>query len=687
MAGVELLVVCALISLSSAATDRITFTPIEDNSGLAFERMYRLRHYADDRFVFVKKFDFYPVLQELENVKFNIKFYEAQVLTCKNVKKIKPDRSSTIKSRIERQMQNLKQLNNNLITYSVDNNMLSNDVLESIKFEYKDSIEFAAYDDDDSSSGGGGGDIAEQGHWSNLTVSDAQNLLRNPPKDRVAFLDTVTTSYVNTKYENYTKCLINNRTAENECMFLNDMMNMLNNKLDDAAALAKMLELITKQAHRNKLNTSNSNVNDAILLTEMKKLSQALNNQNRAWVVDFNKDMDDRFDLSQVYKLHLYLENNVVIMFITMPLLNSSTVPFNLYRVVTIPFCRGKMCLFMVSNHEYFAITDSKNYYVNVPDNFKHVCKEFTGYDEVLCPESNSLATINSHVCEIEMFMGRYSNNIDDVCDIRVANYDPKKTYFNTVIDYRKWLYMFPNSTTAVYYYCNDVIVNGVAKIQPGVGFMTSVISQTCSVQMSKDDIITVASRLYSTPSTTYWPSKKFNFNNYIDQSLLKKASTSFIPTLNNFTRAALLQVRHKFHVREYTSSTPHHFFYPSKIYINTASEEKIQDSSNTTIIIVSIIIVALVFLGFVIFLYFCVKKRCNQFNNVVVQYRHNNDFVTIHNTLNEESNVMHIDLPHNDGDDDDDDDDRETLYPIINDNLLYNDKPVMYPMIIERIK
>ncbi|AAA66653.1 copia-like envelope protein [Autographa californica nucleopolyhedrovirus] len=677
MDGVKLLGTCALIILLSTTStvvgrDRITFTPIEDSAGLMFERMYGLRHHTDDRFVFVKKFNFVSVLQELNNIKSKIELYEAQVSTCTNVRQIKQNRSSIIKARIENQLQFLTQLNKNLITYSVESSILSNDVLDNIDLEYDDSGEFDVYDE-----------YEQPSHWSNMTVSDAQALLRNPPKDRVMFLDTVTTSDVSSKYEEYINCIVSNRTVENECMFLANMMNVLNDKLDDAAALAKMLERIVKQTRKNKLNISNTVIDDDTLLTEMKKLTQTLYNQNRVWVVDFNKDMNSYFDLSQAYKLHLYVDLNTVIMFITMPLLKSTAVSFNLYRVMTVPFCRGKMCLLIISGNEYFGITDSKNYYVPVSDNFRQDCQEFTGYNEFLCPETEPIATMNSKVCEIEMFMGRYSDDVDNMCDIRVANYNPKKAYVNTLIDYRKWLYIFPNTTVSVHYYCHDALVEVDTKVSPGVGVMFSTMAQTCSIRITYDVTITVDSRFYVSHSTTYWPKKKFNFNNYIDQMLLEKATTSFIPTVDNFTRPVLLQLPHKFHIKDYTS-TPHHFFHQSKIYTNSAApDEDSQDDSNTTVVIIAIVAAMILFCGLLLFLFCCIKKRCHQSNNVVVQYKNNNEFVTICNNL--EDNRAYINLPN----EYDSDDMPKPLYPLLgfNDDLLKDDKPVLYPMIIERIK
>lgn len=674
MDGVKLLGTCALIILLSTTNtvvgrDRITFTPIEDSAGLVFERMYGLRHHTDERFVFVKKFNFASVLQELNNIKSKIELYEAQVSTCKNVRQIKQNRSSNIKTRIEKQLQFLTPLNKNFITYSVENSISSNEVLDNIDLEYDDGVDFDVYDEYEPSS-----------HWSNMTVSDAKALLQNPPKNRVMFLDTVTTNNVSSKYEEYIDCIVSNRTVENECMFLANMMNVLNDKLDDAAALAKMLKRIVKQTRKNKLNISNTVIDDDTLLTEMKKLVQILYNQNRMWVVDFNRDMNSHFDLSQAYKLHLYVDLNTVIMFITMPLLKSTTVPFNLYRAMTLPFCRGTMCLLIISGNEYFGITDSKNYYVPVSDNFRQDCQEFTGYNEFLCPETEPIATMNSKVCEIEMFMGRYRDVVYGMCDIRVANYNPKKAYVNTLVDYRKWLYIFPNTNVSVHYYCKDALVQVNTKVLPGVGVMFSTMEQTCSIGITHDVTITVDSRFYVSHSTTYWPKKKFNFNNYIDQNmLLEKATTaSFIQTVDNFTRPVLLQLFNKFHIEDYTSASQHSF-HQSKIYTNSATpDEDSQDDSYTTVVIIIAIVAAtfLLFCSLSLFLFCCIKKRCHQSNNVTVQYKNNDEFVTICNNL--ENNRAYINLT-NEYDNSDD-----MPKPL---DLLKDDKPLLYPMIIERIK
>lgn len=141
----------------------------------------------------------------------------------------------------------------------MEDSISSNEVLDNIDLEYDDGVDFDVYDEYEPSS-----------HWSNMTVSDAKALLQNPPKDRVMFLDTVTTNNVSSKYEEYIDCIVSNRTVENECMFLANMMNVLNDKLDDAAALAKMLKRIVKQTRKNKLKISNTVIDDDTLLTEMK---------------------------------------------------------------------------------------------------------------------------------------------------------------------------------------------------------------------------------------------------------------------------------------------------------------------------------------------------------------------------------------------------------------------------------
>lgn len=53
-------------------------------------------------------------------------------------------------------------------------------------------------------------------------------------------------SDVSSKYEEYINCIVSNCIVENECMFLVNMMNVFNDKLDDVVVLVKMLEWIVK---------------------------------------------------------------------------------------------------------------------------------------------------------------------------------------------------------------------------------------------------------------------------------------------------------------------------------------------------------------------------------------------------------------------------------------------------------
>lgn len=94
------------------------------------------------------------------------------------------------------------------------------------------------------------------------------------------------------------------------------------------------------------------------------------------------------------------------------------------------------------------------------------------GYNEFLCFEIELIVIMNLKVCEIEMFMGWYSDDVDNMCDIRVVNYNFKKVYVNILIDYWKWLYIFLNMIVFVYYYCYDVFVEVDIKVLFGVGVM-----------------------------------------------------------------------------------------------------------------------------------------------------------------------------------------------------------------------
>lgn len=65
--GCTLICFIALLGCTTAAAS-INFEPVDDASGLLFERIGAMRHVTDQRFVFVRTIDYQPLLEELTKI-------------------------------------------------------------------------------------------------------------------------------------------------------------------------------------------------------------------------------------------------------------------------------------------------------------------------------------------------------------------------------------------------------------------------------------------------------------------------------------------------------------------------------------------------------------------------------------------------------------------------------------------
>jgi hypothetical protein len=591
------LLICSALFISgaAAAADPISFEPIDDATGLMFERVASLRHVSDERFLFVKAFDYSPLLRELKNIlDFLRDEIRNNVTECSLVKFVKPGKPRSTLIRINNDLASLPQLDEKFYELDTDNSM-SNDVINDVVFDYSDNrqqdAEYA--------------DTHNPPHWSEVSVTDVRALMRGSSTSRGKVLNAVSTGTVTDNFSKYIACLDGNKTEDNKCICLKDIHNMISHKIADASAFATTLDRFIKQTHRNKLNITNKVFDDTALLHEMRQLIRMLNSQNLNWAVNFERSMNAHFDLSQAYKLHLFADGNIVVLCIAMPLMRSVTPIYNLYRVVTVPFCRGTMCLLIVPSASHIAVTNTRNYYTEVPENYHTVCKEFTGYDEFLCPVSERIATINSSMCEIEMFMGRYAQDIDALCDIRVADNGAKQVLLDMLVVDRKWLYSFESNTT-VSYVCGDTNDEFITVVPPGVGLMVAQPSQTCSVRINRGEIMfSVNTNYYITASTSYWPSRRFDYNKYVDASLLSQTSTQFVDAIKDLSITQLRVLRSRFHIRDYT--VPPKFFFSPR---NDVVSQVVDESYDLTIVIIIVLVIGVLSTMSGVGFYYCVFKR-----------------------------------------------------------------------------
>nr|AFS52005.1 DekiORF128 [Dendrolimus kikuchii nucleopolyhedrovirus] len=720
------LVVAAAAAAAADESNYFSYTSITKGAGILFERMGGVRHYVpEERYTFVRKLNFLPLVQNLHDLKSGINTYQRNyTITCGHpVGLFNYKKADILRGRINKLLKSITPLNKDYVSYTWDdgdNNTLSNDVFDSLdmEFDYADSRELKTMRT--AAAAAAATAAADRlRHWSELSANEANALMRRSTSEKnVAILPQFDTINVTEKYSEYTRCLVTNHTKHNNCMFAESMMKLMLKKIDDIVAQVKVLERIVKQVNRNKLNASNTIMDDDTLLAAMNTSASALHARGLAWAVDLSRPRSDSFDLSAVYKLHLYADKDYSIaLFVLMPLLRNITTVYNLYRFVTLPFCVKQRCLLVIPTNEYAVISASKNYYMAMDgDTVQRTCTQFNSAadddgDEYLCLERRDappVATMNSNVCEIEMYMGRRIDDMDTLCDVRMASVDRNSAHVCTVVESNKWLYVADtDAATTINFLCTAAngTVAGALTASRGLGVVSRLQPHTCTLRMNSGIVAVAASRRHAT--TTYWPRKRvFNFNDYINASLLSGVYIKSLPTLDNFTRVALLSLKTKFNVKNYTIA-PIRFFAPSKIYTLNASgknggdggdggggnnnrnfviidKEKTNTHSFVLTIIIVVSVLSLVLVIFVIFFYRGGVRNvcCRQTNNAVVKYCHqNNDAQPIVTVYSGAAAASAVEFDH--------DNFTYLRRSRERDALLSNNNntPSLYPMIIKQIK
>ncbi|USC25874.1 f protein [Palpita vitrealis nucleopolyhedrovirus] len=472
--------------------NRILFKPVQDNVGLMFEKMHFMKQFSDKNFVFAKRFNLIPIMELLNSDKHEHKTVEFENMLCDNVKPIK--------------YFNWTEIKNNFVNQLSFVNELQND------------------------------DLYEEEYWSDFDIAKSLKLIES--KDSDLFMDLKEYNFTDVDKNNrYLECLENNHSYENTCMFYYKIILVYNNQINDVSRAQQILENLHNSTAMNKLDYTDVILNDYILLVEMESLIEKLKKKNLAWPVDFNKPVNIDYNLSPMYKLHLYRDGYNVILFIVIPLIRNTNKLYNLYSVTTVPYCRVKTCLFIVPNNEYIAVTETKNYHVALSSDVIKNCVDFDG--TLFCPYKQHDVTFESNVCEIEIFMGRLTN-ANKICNFKIANYNPKNIYVINIVNNQKFLCMLPTN------FFQDIIFDcdnnyGIIKGQPGLYVISSTRPQTCKIYVTNN--ITLHVNRVQNLSVPFTPVKIFKFEEFFNL-LLKNDFTIFngVPFVNNFNRSTLLK-------------------------------------------------------------------------------------------------------------------------------------------------
>lgn len=594
-------------------------TPIPNHVGLLFEHVHGLRRLTIDRFVFVQRFDFMPLLQELAIMQAEL--LEFNNIDCTQVKKFNAQKVLSLKTRIENQIKLIVPINNEYVIYNANDVNYDFDSLTEVFVDYETKILTFPF----------------KTKWNEMSAEEARTIIQvslqnfsNSLVELTMFLPTFNSSIVNEHEEQHN---FKEFTKKNKCSFLAEITASAANKMKKGFEKAKILEKIIKQWHRNKLNISNTVLDDDILMKHMKSRIQILQRRQRAWPVDFNRPINETsFDLSETYKLHLFVEkNNSVYLFVSMPLLeltkyNLKPALFNVYSVTTVPYCKKKICLLMVPDYELLAISDSANFYFSLNNDYNNNCTFFASYNEYLCDSNNFiiLNTINSRRCEVEMYMGRF-DKIDTICNIKIASFDSKKNYVYPLTSSNKLMYVnFQN--TSVKYLCEHY--EGSYTFLPGVNVLQL---DSCILKIDTNEYVLN----YNLPtSTTYWPLQIFNYENRLAQHV--DWQNNLLPKIYNFTRSKLLKWRNKFKI-VHDRDIDYFFITNTK---NDYNNVNVNTSFNKTYVII-LISLSILFFGFCVLCCCYINKIKKRSKSSLIDVKYKNSQLTV--SFNRNGNLMYF--------------------------------------------
>jgi Baculovirus F protein len=595
------------IKVSAAASPvKLQYASVDDSSGLLFERLYAMRHVTTDRFVFIQQIDYLDMLQDLQNMHIMIKNHEGDMIDCGHAGYQQYLDFITYKiETFNKYLSALQSLDTTYVRYAWDSMITNNEVIDINGSDYESDEPFDAKRN-----------VFSNPEWGNLNAKTAKLLLssRNDFVQRYAVKNTSTSNFS-----------LKSKPYKTSCEYINNIIVMYTQVIPNVTDILSDLQALLISIRQNKLK--NNIFSEDFVFQEMKRLRGTLKKYGRAWVTDNKTDSKNgHFNLAESYRLHVYVRNYSVTLYVLMPLLNENSITYNIYKVMTVPFCRGKSCLFMIPTNEYIAVSESKNYYVPLQDDYKETCSLFAGYDEYLCPEIENVPTLNSNICEIEMFMGRYSH-VMTMCDLRLGGtLANNKYYIILLVDFHKWMYVFVK-TLNVSYFCNALdIAHGIITVPAGVGILSAQHGDVCSIRLDGKDTISSDTRFYVTESTTYWPKKIFNYNDYFNQYVLGNASLKNLKKLSTFNRSSLLTLNRNFKVNDLQEVNS--YFVPiysnSNEVVNINDDDKPQpDSSKLVYLIIGILSIILLLSASILWYWCCcLKKKSHRvIDNFAVKY------------------------------------------------------------------
>lgn len=283
----------------------------------------------------------------------------------------------------------------------------------------------------------------------------------------------------------------NDCNVEKQIMYIKDNLEEIQNNYN------KIITSIQTSLFSTKL--SSLIINPKILLDEMVKIDSNEWDKETEWVI--KPRYEDMHTVMELVQCNVFINPSNQLMFvIQVPRMDKSI--FNLYKPVSLPDCKNKICKFLVPQSQYigFESRGESKHYVRLDDT--STCTKLNNL--TLCYGSMTSKKIDySPNCDVRLFKKLNHNN----CDVHATKFQSE--IFYSLNNVNRWLYMVENSVHAQLN-CGSGRYDQIVKLN-GTGILT--ILKYCKLRTSRSKIMSKHIQNYDkTQSLTI----NFDFSRFI---------------------------------------------------------------------------------------------------------------------------------------------------------------------------
>jgi len=190
---------------------------------------------------------------------------------------------------------------------------------------------------------------------------------------------------------------------------------------------------------------------------------------------------DKIYSLVRLPDLTVYYNKNNLVFILNTPLVYQHDL--SLYKLIPLPVCvadNKKKCMYIRPNHDFLAVTKSKELYSTYDSFNPTICK--TAHEFLICPETHPLHPRSMRpVCEILLM--QEPREVPESCEIRYV--EMATTVFHKLKHKNEWLYV--TSSDSVFVTCEED-KESKNHILEGAGVIA--LNETCHGYAKRDVLI-----------------------------------------------------------------------------------------------------------------------------------------------------------------------------------------------------